>query len=164
MWYLLEGQCRLYEAGRAIATAEYFRLEVGRYKHELHRGLTNDSPQVWFNLGDRGSTLQICTLHTYQHQLQGLEVCRDLHSSCVMLTQSSKDDNFWSRFTVCRSLLGATTRVPRDSLDPQFGLSPSDGWLNWASQPNSWRYAESMCSRTSRKLGPESGLGRVLLQ
>jgi hypothetical protein len=26
--------------------------------------------------------------------------------------------------------LGATARVPQDSLDPQFGLSPVDGWLN----------------------------------
>jgi hypothetical protein len=33
-------------------------------------------------------------------------------------------------FLVCRSLLGATTRIPRDSLDPQFGLSPAIGWPN----------------------------------
>jgi hypothetical protein len=26
--------------------------------------------------------------------------------------------------------LGATARVPQDSLDSQFGLSPADGWPN----------------------------------
>jgi hypothetical protein len=34
------------------------------------------------------------------------------HSSRVMLTRSSKDDNLWSRFTVCRSLLGVIACVP----------------------------------------------------
>jgi hypothetical protein len=40
------------------------------------------------------------------------------------------------RFVVCRSLLRATVRISRDSLDPQFGLSPADGWPNRMSQPN----------------------------
>jgi hypothetical protein len=85
-----------------------------------------------FNLvfRDRGSTLQICPLHTHQHQLQSSEVCGDLHSLCVMLTQSSEDDNLRPRFIVCHSLLGATAHVPRDSLDPQFDLSPIEGWPN----------------------------------
>jgi hypothetical protein len=50
-----------------------------------------------------------------------------------MLTRSSKDDNLQPRFAICRSLLGATTHVPHDSLDPQFSLSPADGWPNLAS-------------------------------
>jgi hypothetical protein len=44
MWYLLEGQARLHEAWRAIATAEYSRMEVRRYKHGLHCELTHDGP------------------------------------------------------------------------------------------------------------------------
>jgi hypothetical protein len=47
-----------------------------------------------------------------------------------MLTRCSKDDNLRPRFVACRSLLGATACVPRDSLDPQFGLSATDGWPN----------------------------------
>jgi hypothetical protein len=47
-----------------------------------------------------------------------------------MLAQSSKTNNLQPGFTVCRSLLGATAHVPQDSLDPQFGLSPADGWPN----------------------------------
>jgi hypothetical protein len=81
-----------------------------------------------------------------------------------MLTQSSKDDNLRPRFTVCRSLLGATARVPRDLPDPQFSLSPTDRWPNRASQPNTQGYAKSMCSGTSRELGSEFTLGRILLQ
>jgi hypothetical protein len=71
-----------------------------------------------------------CSLHTCEHQLQRLEVCRNLHCSCAMLARSSKDDHFRSRVAVCRSLLEATARVPRDTLDSQFGLSPADGWPN----------------------------------
>jgi hypothetical protein len=47
-----------------------------------------------------------------------------------MLARSSKDDNLRSGFTVCRSLLGATACVPRNSLDPQCGLPPTDEWSN----------------------------------
>jgi hypothetical protein len=83
-----------------------------------------------FDLGHRGLTLQICPLHTRQHQLQGSKVYRDLHSSCVMLARSSKDDNLQPRFVVCRSLLGATAHVHQNSLDPQFALSLADGWPN----------------------------------
>jgi hypothetical protein len=68
----------------------------------------------------------------------------DLHSSRVMQTQSFKHDHLWLRFAICRSLLGATTRIPQDSLDPQFSLSSIDAWQNWASQPNPWRYWEPM--------------------
>jgi hypothetical protein len=71
-----------------------------------------------------------CSLHTCEYQLQRLEVCRNLHCSCAMLARSSKDDHFRSRVAVCRSLLEATARVPRDTLDSQFGLSPADGWPN----------------------------------
>jgi hypothetical protein len=118
MWYLPEGQGRLCVAWRAITTSKYSRLEMGWYKHGLHYGLTIDGPQVWFNLCNCRSTLQICPLHTHPHQLWCLKVCRDLHSLCVMPTRSSKDNNLWLRFTVYRSLLGATTRAPQDSLDP----------------------------------------------
>jgi hypothetical protein len=48
---------------------------------------------------------------TRQHQLQGSKVCRDPHSSRVMFTRSSKDDNIRPRLAICHSLLGATTRV-----------------------------------------------------
>jgi hypothetical protein len=47
-----------------------------------------------------------------------------------MLAWSSEDDNLRPRFIVCRSLLGATARVPQNSSDPQFSLSPTDGWPN----------------------------------
>jgi hypothetical protein len=47
-----------------------------------------------------------------------------------MLARSSEDNNFRPRFIVFRSLLGATAHVPRNSPDPQFGLSPADGWQN----------------------------------
>jgi hypothetical protein len=47
------------------------------------------------------------------------------------------------------SLLGATARISRDSLDSQFSLSPIDGWSNRESQPNSRRYAESLCDGIS---------------
>jgi hypothetical protein len=46
----------------------------------------------------------------------------------------------------------------------QFSLSPTNGWPNWASQPNTQGYAESMCSGTSRKPGSEFTLGQILLQ
>jgi hypothetical protein len=36
-------------------------------------------------LGDHGPTLQICPLHTCQHQLQSSKVCRDLHSHVLCL-------------------------------------------------------------------------------
>jgi hypothetical protein len=62
----------------------------------------------------------------------------------------SEDDRFYSRVVVCRSLLGATARVPRDSLDSQFGLSPADGWPNRVSQSNSRRYFHSLCDGASR--------------
>jgi hypothetical protein len=32
--------------GGAVATAKYFRVDVGRYKHGLHCGFTSDGPQV----------------------------------------------------------------------------------------------------------------------
>jgi hypothetical protein len=116
-------------------------MEVGWYKDGLDCGFTNDNLQVWFNMGDYRSTLQICPLHTCEHQLQSAKVCGNLHSSRVMLAQSSENNNLWPGFVVCRSLLGATTRVSRDSLVPQFGLSPTYVWQNWARRPNAWRYA-----------------------
>jgi hypothetical protein len=85
-----------------------------------------------------------------QHQLQCSEVCRDLHRSCVMYAWSSEDNHLWSRVVVCCSLLGAVAHVPQDSLDPQFGLLPTDGWSNRASEPNSGGYAEGMHDGTSR--------------
>jgi hypothetical protein len=84
---------------------------------------------------------------------------RASHHSCSMLARSSEVDNLQPRFTVCRSLLGATARVPRNSLDPQFGLSLADGWPNRVSQPNTGRYAKSLCFGTTRKLGSEFTLG-----
>jgi hypothetical protein len=65
-----EGQCRLYEVWRAIATIEHSRMEVEQYKHELYHGLTNDGLQVRLDLGDHGLTLQICPFYTRQHPLQ----------------------------------------------------------------------------------------------
>jgi hypothetical protein len=47
-----------------------------------------------------------------------------------MLAWSSEDDHLRSRVIVCRSLLGATARIPVDSFDSQFGLSSVDGWPN----------------------------------
>jgi hypothetical protein len=81
-----------------------------------------------------------------------------------MLAHSSEDDNLQSRFIVCRSLLGATACIPQDSLDPQFGQPPTDGWPNGVSQPDLGRHAESLCHGVPRKLGQESALGRVLIQ
>jgi hypothetical protein len=81
-----------------------------------------------------------------------------------MFTWGFEHDNLRSRFTVCRSLLGATPRVPRNSLDPQFGLPPIDGWPNGASQLDLRRHVESLCHGVPGKLGQESTLGRVLLQ
>jgi hypothetical protein len=52
--------------------------------------------------------------------------------------------------TVCRSLLGATARVPQNSLDPYFALSPADGWPNGASEPNSGEYGKGVHNGTSR--------------
>jgi hypothetical protein len=153
VWHLPEGQGWLYEAWRDAATTKYSRIAVGWYKHGLPYGLTNDSSQVWFDLGDHRSTLQICPLYTRQHQLQSSKVCGNLHSSRVMLARSSEDNNLRLRFTVCRSLLRATAHVPRDSLNPRFNLSSVDWWPNWLSQLNPWRYAKSLCFGTSRKLG-----------
>jgi hypothetical protein len=65
VWYLPKGQGWLYEAWRASATTKYSRMKVGRYKHGFLYGFTNDNPQVWFDLGDHRSTLQIYQLHTY---------------------------------------------------------------------------------------------------
>jgi hypothetical protein len=47
-----------------------------------------------------------------------IELRNMLRSTSLMSAQSSKDDHFWSRVAFCRSLLGATAHVPRDSLDP----------------------------------------------
>jgi hypothetical protein len=93
-------------------------------------------PQVWLNLDDHWSTHQIRSLHTRQHKVQSWEVCWDLHCKRDMSARGSEGDHFWSRVTVCRSFLGATARVPRDSLDLQFGLPPADGWPNRESKPN----------------------------
>jgi hypothetical protein len=98
-------------------------------------------PQVWLNLGDRWSTRQVRSLHTRQHKVHSGEVWWNLYCLCVISAWSSQDNHFWSRVVVCRSLLGATARVSRDSLDSQFGLSPPDGWPNRESQLNSRRYA-----------------------
>jgi hypothetical protein len=54
-----------------------------------------------------------------------------------MLAQSFEDDIFLSRVTVHRSLLEATMHVPRDSFDPQFGLSSIEGRPNYVTEPNS---------------------------
>jgi hypothetical protein len=43
---MLKGQGLLYEAWRAAATAKYFRIEVGQYKHGLHCVFTFEGPQV----------------------------------------------------------------------------------------------------------------------
>jgi hypothetical protein len=84
-----------------------------------------------------------------QHPIQRPKVCWNLYCSRAMLARGSEDDYFWSRVVVCRSLLEATTRVPRDSLDAQFSISPADGWPNWASKPNSKRYSQSLCDGIS---------------
>jgi hypothetical protein len=81
-----------------------------------------------------------------------------------MVARSSKDDNLQWRFAVCHSLLVATAGVPRNSLDPQFALPPTDGWSNEASQLDLGRHAEILCHGVPRKLGQESALGRVLVQ
>jgi hypothetical protein len=47
-----------------------------------------------------------------------------------MLAQSSEDDYLRSEVAVCCSLLGATTCIPQDSFDLQFGLPSIDGWPN----------------------------------
>jgi hypothetical protein len=67
MWHLLEGQGWLYEAWRADATTKHSKMEVGQYMHGLHCRPTFDGPQILFNLGDRGLTLQICPLYTHSH-------------------------------------------------------------------------------------------------
>jgi hypothetical protein len=103
---------------KPVTTTKYCRMEVGGYKHGLHCGFTYDGPQVEFNLGDRRSTLQISSFHTRSHQLQCSKVCKDLYRSCAMLARSSEDNNLRSRNAVCRSLLGTTARVPRNSPDP----------------------------------------------
>jgi hypothetical protein len=114
---LLEGQGRVHEAWRATATAKYSRMKVERYKHGLHSGLTNDGPQVRFDLGNHASTFQICPLHTRQHPLQCLKICGDIYSSHVMLAWSSEDDHLRPRFAICHTFLGATAHVPLDSFD-----------------------------------------------
>jgi hypothetical protein len=45
-----------------------------------------------------------------------------------MLTRGSEDVNLRPRFVGCRLLLGATSRVPQNPSDPQFGLSPTNRW------------------------------------
>jgi hypothetical protein len=70
-----------------------------------------------------------------------------------MLARSSEDDHFRSRVIVCRSLLGATTCVPRDLIDPQFDLSSTDAWPNRASKPNPGGYTTSLCNGISKELG-----------
>jgi hypothetical protein len=47
-----------------------------------------------------------------------VEKYAEIYIACVMLARSFEDDNLRSRFAVCRSLLGATSCVHRDSLDP----------------------------------------------
>jgi hypothetical protein len=47
-----------------------------------------------------------------------------------MLARSSEEDHLRLRVTVYHSLLGATTHVPQDSFNPQFGLSSTDGQPN----------------------------------
>jgi hypothetical protein len=58
-------------------------MEAGRYKHGLQHGVTNDGPQVWFDLGDRGPTHQICLLHTCQHQVPSWEYT-EIYIACVL--------------------------------------------------------------------------------
>jgi hypothetical protein len=101
---------------------------------------------------------QIRPLYTHAHQVQSGEVCRDLHCSCSMSAWSSKDDNFRSMITVCCSFLGATARFSQNSLDPQFSLSYVDGWLDRMSKSNCRGYAQSLCDRASRQLGPFEAL------
>jgi hypothetical protein len=83
-----------------------------------------------FIVGLPTTTRKFDSIWVIVDRLQGSKVCGGLHSSRVMFTRSSEDDNLRLRFVVCHSLLGATTRVPQNSLDPQFGLSPTDGWPN----------------------------------
>jgi hypothetical protein len=96
MWYLSEGEGWLQETCGIVATLEYSGLEVGWHKHGFHCGFTFDCPQVWFDLGDCGSTYQVFSLHTHQHHLQGSEVCWDIHCSSAMLARSSEDNHLWS--------------------------------------------------------------------
>jgi hypothetical protein len=83
-----------------------------------------------FIVGLPTTTRKFDSIWVIVDRLQGSKVCGGLHNSRVMFTRSSEDDNLRLRFVVCHSLLGATTRVPQNSLDPQFGLSPTDGWPN----------------------------------
>jgi hypothetical protein len=53
-----------------------------------------------------------------------------LSKSAHFIPVNTKYDNLRPRFTVCYSLLGATACVPRNPFDPQFSLSPIDGWPN----------------------------------
>jgi hypothetical protein len=80
---------------------------------DFNVGLPLTSHKFWFDLGDRGSTHQICS----PQGKQGLEVCWDLHTSCAMLARNSEDDHLRSMVKVCRSFLGATACAPRDSFD-----------------------------------------------
>jgi hypothetical protein len=66
-----------------------------------------------------------------------------------MSARSSKDDYLQLRVAVCRSLLGATAHVPRDSLDSQFSLSPTDRLPNRESKSNYGRYDKGLCDGTS---------------
>jgi hypothetical protein len=59
-----------------------------------------------------------------------LSKCTHLYSPRVMLARSFENNNLRPGFTDCRSLLGVTTYVPQNSLDPQFNLPPIDGWPN----------------------------------
>jgi hypothetical protein len=70
-----------------------------------------------------------------QHQVQSWKICWDLHRSCVMSAQSSKDDHLWSRVTVHCSLLGATACILRTHLICTSAYHPQmDGQTNWANQ------------------------------
>jgi hypothetical protein len=53
-----------------------------------------------------------------------------------MFAWGTEDHHLWSRFTVSDSLLGAIACIPRDTLDPQFVLSPVEGWPNGVSPSN----------------------------
>jgi hypothetical protein len=82
---------------------------------------------IWVIIDQLSKSAHFILIHTNYNVLKYVA---DLHSSRAMLGQSSKGDNLRLRFVVCHSLLRGIAHIPRNSLDPQFGLSPTDGWPN----------------------------------
>jgi hypothetical protein len=82
---------------------------------------------IWVIIDQLSKSAHFILIHT---NYIVLKYVADLHSSRVMLGQSSKGDNLSLRFVVCHSLLRGIAHIPRNSPDPQFGLSPTNGWPN----------------------------------